>query len=438
MIELTLDVDEGIILESDYVTWVDNERMDVERLTLTNKNLYITFKKNIGLFKKGPEEVSQRSLSNIKVFNGQPLVELVKNEDYNACLQIQFLQGREKFAFDESPEEAINWVNAIWQILVGTEAPIEQKASPSKNRVNLGSIGSGLGSFAANIKSAADTAMQSVTSTAKQVAGQANASYEATKEQIRTNKIIKGQETAAFQQAFTPTIQSQQTQRAMGSFCVNCGTQLNPESKFCPSCGSPVGMVASSVKVLPIPTSVPTNQETRQQEYAGMVLKCPNCGAVISQTTAVCPECGHYITGQAAVSSIQAFSDRLMLLESRRKRAGFGQFFSNAVDPVDNQKLSLIRSFPIPNTIADIQEFMLLAIANIDVALSKNTWSNRNFSSSEVSASTIAKTISDAWVAKMKQAYQKAVVSFPNESAFAYIKQLYTEKMTELKMKIEE
>ena len=109
------------------------------------------------------------------------------------------------------------------------------------------------------------------------------------------------------------------------------------------------------------------------------------------------------------------------------------------INPVDNQKLSLIRSFPIPNTIDDIQEFMLLAIANIDVALSKNTWNNRHQSKAKRGESGLSmpKTISDAWVEKMKQAYQKAIISFANDPAFAYVQRLFLDKMTELKIRID-
>lgn len=48
------------------------------------------------------------------------------------------------------------------------------------------------------------------------------------------------------------------------------------------------------------------------------------------------------------------------------------------VDPVDKQKLALIQNFPIPNTVDDILEFMLLAVSNIDVSLSKKAWNNRS------------------------------------------------------------
>ena len=125
--------------------------------------------------------------------------------------------------------------------------------------------------------------------------------------------------------------------------------------------------------------------------------------------------------------------------EKKRKRDGLGQVFGASANPTDKQKLALIQSFAIPNTIDDIQEFILLAIANIDVSQSKasigNKW-NSMLKSAETSL-TIDKTISDAWVSKMKQAYQKAKISFPDDPVFTFIKQIYTDKMKELKMPVD-
>ena len=53
------------------------------------------------------------------------------------------------------------------------------------------------------------------------------------------------------------------------------------------------------------------------------------------------------------------------------------------------------------------------------------------------SAPSTEKDISDAWVAKMQQVYQKAAMSFPNDPVFAQIRNLYEGKMAELKMKID-
>ena len=61
--------------------------------------------------------------------------------------------------------------------------------------------------------------------------------------------------------------------------------------------------------------------------------------------------------------------------------------------------------------------------------LSKNTlWSKiDNSGSSE-------KEVSDAWIQKMRQAYQKAVISFPNDPVFTHIQKIYYDKMNELRI----
>ena len=227
-------------------------------------------------------------------------------------------------------------------------------------------------------------------------------------------------------------------------FCSNCGTKLNSDAKFCHGCGTaiqekqetqviPSGQMPS---VPPIPPQ--SNNSERQQEYVGKILKCPNCGGQITDTTAICPECGIQITGRSAVSSIQAFEEQLMAIENSRK-GGLGGVLGvyAPANKSDIQKLSLIRNFPIPNSIDDCLEFMMLAIANIDVSLSKNTLSNRMSSNGQVeTGATIGRTISNAWVAKMEQVYKKAEILFPNDTAFSGIQKMYYEKMKELKIKI--
>lgn len=189
----------------------------------------------------------------------------------------------------------------------------------------------------------------------------------------------------------------------------------------------------------PSPQATPqTSHFERQQEYVGKVLKCPHCGGQITETTAICPNCGLHITGKVAVSSVQAFKEQLMNIESSRKRNGIGSMLGLFVDPADQKKLSLIRSFPIPNTVDDILEFMMLATANIDVAISKRTINNKYQSSmkSVETSTTMPRTLSDAWVAKMQQAYQKAEILIPNDPAFLGIQKLYFDKIKELKIKV--
>lgn len=212
------------------------------------------------------------------------------------------------------------------------------------------------------------------------------------------------------------------------SYCSNCGKKLVERARFCHACGFPVQIRTSS------------NDRKRKEQFVGEVLKCPNCGEVISETTAICPSCGIHITRRGAVYSVQEFKDQLMAIEMQRRKPKFTDIYTGQANPTDTQKLTLIRSFPIPNTVDDIHEFMLLAVANIDTRLSKQTTGSKLSSlinSGNVNA-TIQKTISDAWVSKMHQAYHKAEVSFPNDPMFIEIQKIYSSKLKELKMKIQE
>ena len=437
MADLNLDYDEGIILETEDVHRSGNGRNShIKKMLLTHKNIiYITNQKTGGLFSKSVEVVNKVPLSEVKVINGQVLVHQKKTDLFEYALQIQFINGTEEYSYNESSKKiTTQWVNELNKLL-GTDQAVDTRGS-SKTNDFLG----GLSGVASSVGLMAGAIGQSFSSAAKQAADQTGVSIENAKAQMEARRQEQEQRETEFQKAFAPQTSIPQMPNSTGFYCVNCGTKLDPGAKFCSGCGAAVRSSEPSENIPPIPRAISANPATRQQGFAGNILKCPNCGAVISQTTAVCPECGHHITGQAAVSSVRAFSDKLMLLESRRKGASLGQIFGLSVDPVDNQKLSLITSYPIPNTIDDIQEFMLLAIANIDVSLSKNTLNNRYQSKMKGVESSLSmpRTISDAWVAKMKQAYQKAAVSFPNDPAFAYVRQLYVDKMMELKMKLED
>ena len=77
---------------------------------------------------------------------------------------------------------------------------------------------------------------------------------------------------------------------------------------------------------------------------------------------------------------------------------------------------------------------MLLAIANINVGLSKGKWNKR--APTTETAYTIKRTISNAWVAKMIQAYQKAELTLSNDPTFEKIQRLYFNIANELKIKV--
>ncbi len=216
---------------------------------------------------------------------------------------------------------------------------------------------------------------------------------------------------------------SEQHAEQGAKFCSQCGAKLTTTAKFCPECGRP-----TSSQQTPVP------QATRQTVFDGSVHKCPHCGDAINPTDAVCPTCGRHIADRATSNSILLFSQQMMDIEKSRRNDGLlgaiiGGLGGGQADNIDKQKIILINTFPVPNTVEELSEFMYLAASSIDVKLSKKGLFR--------GTPSVEKDLSDAWVAKMQQIYQKAAMSFPNDSAFGQIKKLYVEKMTELKMKVD-
>lgn len=228
----------------------------------------------------------------------------------------------------------------------------------------------------------------------------------------------------------TQTIPSE-SMRKTGQFCASCGAKLPRGAGFCPGCGAKVGEGTSA------PNSVAQglpDGRSRQSRFDGGVLKCPGCGATINATNAVCPECGLQLSGRAVVGSVQEFANKLLEIEQGRSGIGMLGNFLGMSSSIDEQKKTLISTFPIPNTVEEITEFMYLALSNIDVRLSKKGL----FSAWKRGSNEAAKKeLSDTWVAKMQQVYLKAERSFPSDPAFKQIRRLYLDKMAELNMRVE-
>ena len=185
-------------------------------------------------------------------------------------------------------------------------------------------------------------------------------------------------------------------------------------AKFCQKCGCAVGSQAREP------------EEKRQQEYVGKIYKCPNCGELLKSFVRNCPACGLELRGVKATSAVKEFALKLEAIESRRVYERPRGFFtslasSEHVSKTDEQKISLIQSFTVPNTTEDILEFLILATSNVNMRLfdSFNTISNN----SKISKSEQA--IKDAWISKIKQTYQKARHTYGEDTAFQGIKSIY-------------
>lgn len=255
--------------------------------------------------------------------------------------------------------------------------------------------------------------------------------------------------------------------------CPQCSAELIRFSKFCPECGSAlfdssqsnhpatppnqsanrpdiyasqqdtftnvftasqVESIISAVTKSTNQTSSPNQEQTSHTHiYDGVVHKCPNCGEVIDPTDAVCDSCGFRVAGRSSSASAQLFSQQLLLIEQQRptKNAldNLVEAFVGSDDEtnITKQKIELIKTFPIPNTVEELTEFMFMADANINVKYSKK----RTFLSTNYEGTT-EKKISDAWISKMKQIYSKAKMAFSDDPIFQQIEEIYTNKMDEL------
>lgn len=183
------------------------------------------------------------------------------------------------------------------------------------------------------------------------------------------------------------------------AFCTECGHQLADGAKFCFECGAKV-VGASSPRV-----------EQRKTVYDGEIHRCPNCGDILDAYESVCKSCGYERRGTKATSSVQELAQKLEEIEAQRPPKRITTVFSQAftqgyVSKTDEQKISLIQNFPIPNSREDIMEFAVMAISNVD----PDAFSTLSYSGVYGSASKQA--LSNAWLSKFEQAYEKGRLMF--------------------------
>lgn len=432
MVGIEIGFDEVVLVENKGVRWtsrLSNINQYMETLFLSNKRIFGLYQKNNGVFKKATEEMIEIPLADIKMLNGYPMVKRSWNIDsFTWILEIQTLQGIHTFMFSENTKK----VTAMWE----EEIYKVFGKMPPKEKVPETSLGTFAG-IAASIKGMANSAFNSVSDFATTTQEKQEEYKQST--EFKEREYFQSTECQTSGELFREIPPIPKKQVARNNFCMNCGTKLSEGAKFCHSCGVSIDNVGHHQNEKNSRTAT-GNYTSRVQEYAGTVLKCPNCGNVVSSLDAVCTACGMHLTGKMASSTVQKLSDTLLKIEREgtveHKGGLFGQIgyeerVQNARRDAFQKKLTLIKTFPIPNTVDEIYEFMLLATANINVKISKNTvWSKfENSGSSE-------KELSDAWVVKMRQAYQKAEIAFPNDVAFKHIQKIYFDKMTELKMEV--
>lgn len=203
------------------------------------------------------------------------------------------------------------------------------------------------------------------------------------------------------------------------AFCTECGHQLEDGAKFCFECGA-------KVKGSSLP-----RVEMRKTVYDGEIHKCPNCGEILDSFVPNCPSCGYELRGASCTSAVHTLTTKLEQLESNRPPKKRGNFFTilssgGQLDRIDTQKVELIRNFCIPNTKEDIREFIILASSNIETNLYGIEYHSSQYQGMVVASQ---KAVSDAWLAKLEQAVQKAEILFGQTQEFYSMRNLYEEKI---------
>ena len=205
------------------------------------------------------------------------------------------------------------------------------------------------------------------------------------------------------------------------AFCSQCGRQLEDDARFCSGCGAPVQSTG----------------EKRKESFQGEIIKCPNCGEQLRSFQATCPACGYEFRNVKASSAVSEFSKTIEKLEkSRKPKSKLGSIASQlgigSTDTTDEQVISHIRNFNVPNTKEDVAEFMVLASSNIDYTV-LSAYSYMDAHSNSITEFNALKAKAEAWIAKVEQVYQKASISFGDDKGFERIKEIYCKTSEEIK-----
>lgn len=193
------------------------------------------------------------------------------------------------------------------------------------------------------------------------------------------------------------------------AYCSNCGTKLADGDVFCGNCGKRIETVAAPCE--PAFSQTPTEESeppTKEKKPKSAITRCPACGEIVDKNAVICPSCGFGIR-DVADGSIALLSQKLDLIESRRPQKR-KKDENGTISATDERKISLIRSWPIPNSKDDLIEFAAMASGN---CIASPKLGNDRIAAEDA--------LADAWRSKFDQAYAKAEHLFGDSDEFALL-----------------
>lgn len=423
MVDLKLKNDEGIIQQANSVEMYKTNDVyeEIHEMYLTNKNIICCYEKSNGLFAKSEEITERIPLESIKIVNDKLQILKVDDDEYGLGLQI-FLQNGERihFVFDKKKELQI-WYDAIQEIITGKKS--ENNINDSKSIKKEGAI---VGGFLGVVQTVKDIAKDQIDDVKERIDDvkcmfidneendtTLDNKVEEKPKELKNNNLSNNKE--------EKVKESMNNEEKNNMYCRNCGEKLMPNSKFCNYCGTPTNNGKNEVNENKKEIHKEESTE-RKMVYDGKIHKCPNCGEVLNSFVANCPACGYELRDSKNSSAVEELSRKLEEIEQNRDRSKvstkiLGAFnLSDGLTKTDEQKISLIRNFPIPNTKEDLYEFLILSKSNIEIDLYENT---------QIKSTRLA--VSDAWKAKFEQAYQKAKLLLKNDDKMIEIDRMNKE-----------
>lgn len=199
------------------------------------------------------------------------------------------------------------------------------------------------------------------------------------------------------------------------AYCPNCGTKLVDGDVFCGNCGKRIEAAAAPCE--PVFSQAPTEESkstTKEKKPKSSITRCPACGEIVDKNAVICPSCGFGIR-DVADGSIALLSQKLDLIESKRPQKR-KKDENDTISATDERKISLIRSWPIPNSKDDLIEFAAMASGNC-IAPPK-------LGIDRIAAED---ALAEAWRSKFDQAYAKAERLFGDSDEFALLMDLKAE-----------
>lgn len=175
--------------------------------------------------------------------------------------------------------------------------------------------------------------------------------------------------------------------------------------------------------------------EQQPNEKMGNVVKCPSCGAQVVGGSAVCPECGYAFTNVKANSSIERLQEKLDAFNRRQEERAdknndgnplTGMFRAQSTmmsqalsgsNPLQD-KMNIITTFPVPNSRADLLEFMSM--------LQPMAKSNGSKNGKDAS---LQEDMSYAYWILYSNCINKARISFSKDPDFEYFFTKYDEEV---------